>query len=71
MALINRENKALVADCNVRMGEIVFGRVFNINSDADKFIKEGIWFDNVYKKGRFYGQTYGPQFSFLSESLQN
>lgn len=69
IALINRKNSALVTDCKVRMGEIVFDRFFIIEKDADKFVKSGIWFDKTMKKGEFYGQTHGPKFAFLSENI--
>ena len=75
IAVINRKNSALVTDCKVRMGEINFDRFFIIKKDADAFVRNGIWFDKLYKKGiaenPFYGQTHGPKFTYLSESLQN
>ncbi len=74
VALINKNNSALVTDCHVRMGEVNFSQFFLIREDADKFIQEGVWYDKIYKnqKGgnRFYGQMHGPRFGFLSESLQ-
>jgi hypothetical protein len=41
IALINRQNKALYSDCNVRSGEIRFNRFAVIENDADEFIKIG------------------------------
>lgn len=72
IVLINRKNQALVTDCKVRMGEIMFDRFFHVPQGADDFIKNGIWFDKVYKRAgnRFYSNVHGPKFAFLSESMQ-
>ncbi len=45
IAIINKNNSALVSDCRVRMGEIQFSRFFIVPKDADKFVKEGIHFN--------------------------
>ena len=72
IALINRKNQALISDCIIRMGDIAFDRFFIVPRDADEFIKSGIWFDKINKKSqKFYGQTHGPKFQYLSENLQN
>lgn len=62
IALINKKNSALVCDCKVRMGEVVFDRFFMVPKDADEFIRDGIWFHKTMKKGKFYGVTHGPKF---------
>lgn len=71
IALINKQNKALVSDCRVRQGEVTFDRFFIVPKDADKFVKNGIWFHKLYFKENnpFYGVTHGPKFAYLSESL--
>jgi len=73
IALINRNNSALVTDCKVRMGEVMFNQFFIIDKDADQFMRDGVWFHKTMKKenNKFYGQTHGPSFNFLSENLQN
>jgi len=73
IAIINKNNSALVTDCRVRMGEVQFDRFFLVPKGADEFVKEGIWFHKTMKKqnNKFYGVTHGPRFNFLSESLQN
>jgi hypothetical protein len=73
IAIINKNNTALVTDCRVRMGEVQFDRFFLVPKDADEFVKEGIWFHKTMKKqkNKFYGVTHGPRFTFLSENLQN
>lgn len=69
IALINRQNRALYVDCNVRMGEIKFNRFAVIDKDADDFVREGR--SSYYRNRKFYGAAYGPRFDFLSENLQN
>ena len=39
-----------MTDCKVRMGEIMFNKWFIVKDSADQFIKNGIWYDKVYKK---------------------
>ena len=42
IALINRQNRALYADCNVRMGEIKFNRFAVIKMLMNLYEKEGL-----------------------------
>jgi hypothetical protein len=44
IAIINKNNSALITDCRVRMGEVMFDRFFIVPKDADLFLKEGIPF---------------------------
>ena len=71
IALINKNNSALVVDCKVRMGEVKFDNVFVVDKGGDEFLKSGIWVDKVHKKlgNKFYGKTHGPKFAYLSETL--
>lgn len=59
IALINKNNSALVTDCSLRMGEIKFDRFFIIEKDANEFVLNGIWYDKLYrtkeKGNKFYG----------------
>jgi hypothetical protein len=41
IALINKNNRALMTDCNVKMGEIKFNRFTVIDNDADEFVRTG------------------------------
>ena len=41
IALINKNNRAVMTDCNVRMGEIKFNRFTVIEKDADEFVRTG------------------------------
>jgi hypothetical protein len=50
IAVINKNNSALVTDCRVRMGEVQFDRFFIVPKDADQFSKEGIWFHKLFKR---------------------
>jgi hypothetical protein len=60
IALINKKNQALVCDCKVRMGEIMFDRFFIVHKDADEFVRDGIWFHKTLKSSKFYGMIHGP-----------
>ena len=68
IALINKNNTALMTDCNVRMGEIKFNRFTVIDKDADEFVRTG---RSQFRTTKFHGKLYGPRFDFLSENLQN
>jgi hypothetical protein len=35
IAIVNRKNQAIVTDCKVRMGDIMFDRFFVVDKDAD------------------------------------
>lgn len=68
IALINKNNRALMTDCNVKMGEIKFNRFTVIDKDADEFVRTG---RSQFTTSKFHGKVYGPKFDFLSENLQN
>lgn len=52
IAIVNKKNAALVCDCRVRMGEVVFDRFFVVKEGmGTQFVKDGIWFDKVLRKG--------------------
>lgn len=72
VAIVNKKDKALVTDCQVKNGEIYFDKIFTVKHDAHEFVK-GIWIDKTLNRdsNKFYDMTHGPRFSYLSEPLQN
>ena len=71
IAVVNKQNKALVTDCVIKSGEIYFDQMFIVQDDASEFVK-GIWLDKKLKvKNKFYNQARCPKFMYLSENLQN
>ncbi len=55
IAIINKQNKAVVMDCRVKNGELLINQLFNIKDNANEFVSS-VWVDKMWKKkaNKFY-----------------